>query len=106
MKNSFNITTPDQFKSISCPGNGISIWVTNSRDLYCRLEALANCCVKKFKNFGGLDLDYLTDSSMMKSISRDARKQLKNWDEHYTMQDDRAARQYLAMWVYEYCLYC
>ena len=49
MKNSFNITTPDQFKSISYPGNSISIWVTNSRDLYCRLEALANCCLKKFK---------------------------------------------------------
>lgn len=103
MKTNFNITTPEQFKSMSANGNGISIWVTNSRDLYCRLEALADCCVKKFKQFGGLDMGYLTDFSILRAITRDARKQLREWDEVYTMQDDRQAREYLAYWVYEYC---
>lgn len=104
MKTNYNITTPEQFKSMSAEGNGISIWVTNSRDLYCRLEALADCCVKKFKKFGGLDMGYLTESSVMKGITRDARKQLRKWDEVYSMEDDRQARKYLALWVYEYCL--
>lgn len=105
MKTNYIITTPEEFKKMSPQGNGISIYVTNSRDLYCRLEALANCCLKKFKKLGGLDMEYLTDSSVMKSISRDARKQLREYDEHYTMQDDRRAREYLAYWVYEFCLF-
>lgn len=50
-------------------------------------------------------MEYLTDSSIMKSITRDARKQLRGWDEVYSMQDDRQAREYLAFWVYEYCLF-
>lgn len=102
----FNITTPDQFRTMSASGNGISIWVVNSRDLYYRLEALAECCQKKFAKFGGLDMDYLTNSSTMKSITRDARKQLRNMDEIHTMQEDQDARKYLALWVYEYCLFC
>ena len=101
----YSITTPEQFKSMSAQSNGISIWVVNSRDLYCRLEALAECCKKKFKKFGGLDMDYLTNSSTMKAISRDARKHLKEWDEFYTMQEDQDARKYLAIWIYEYCLF-
>lgn len=101
----FNITTPDQFKGMTASGNGISIWVVNSRDLYCRLEALAECCKKKFNKFGGLDMEYLTNSSTMKAISRDARKELREWDETYTMQEDQDARKYLALWVYEYCLF-
>lgn len=101
----YNLTTPEQFKKMTPQGNGISVWVTNSRDLYCRLESLAECCRKKFNKLGGLDMEYLTDSSVMKSITRDARKQLKEWDEVYNMQDDRQAREYLAFWVYEYCLF-
>lgn len=101
----FNITTPDQFRSMSSASNGISMWVVNSRVLYCRLEALAECCKKKFNKFGGLDLEYLTNSSTMKAISREARKELKIWGETYTMQEDQNARKYLALWVYEYCLF-
>lgn len=101
----FNITTPEQFKSFTPQGNGISIYVTNSRDLYVRLESLAECCKKKFIKFGGLDMEYLTDSSVLRSITREARKQLQQFDEVYNMQDDRQAREYLAFWVYEYCLF-
>lgn len=101
----FNITTPNQFKSMNADGNAISIWVVNSRNLYCRLEALAECCKKKFNKFGGLDMDYLTNSSTMKAITREARKELAKWDEFHTMQEDQEARKYLAIWVYEYCLF-
>lgn len=101
----YNITTPDQFKSMNADGNGISIWVVNSRALYCRLEWFAECCKKKFKKFGGLDMEYLTNSSTMKAITRDARKQLAKWDEIHTMKEDQDARKYLAIWVYEYCLF-
>ena len=101
----FNITTPEQFRCMNSAGNGISVLVVNSRDLYCRLEALAECCKKKFNKFGGLDVEYLTNSSTMKAISRDARKELKKWAETYTMQEDQDARKYLALWVYEYCLF-
>lgn len=101
----FNITTPDQFRTMSASGNGISIWVVNSRSLYCRLESLAECCKKKFSKFGGLDLEYLTNSSTMKAITRDARKELAKWDEIHTMQEDQESREYLALWVYEYCLF-
>lgn len=105
MKTNYTITTPQEFKKMNPQGNGISIWVTNSRDLYCRLEALAELCKKHFKKFGGLDLDYLTESSTMRSITREARKQLRQWDEVYSIADDRQARAYLACWVYEFCMF-
>lgn len=105
MKTNYTITTPEEFKKMSPQGNGISIWVTNNSDLYERLEALAECCKKKFKKFGGLDMDYLIESSTMRKITRDARKQLRLWNEVYSIPEDRQAREYLAYWVYEFCLF-
>lgn len=103
---SFSIITPEQFSTIATPnGNGISVWVLNSRDLYFRLESLCNCCKKQFNKFGGLDYLYLVNSSTLKAITRDARKQLANMGEYYRMQDDMTARVYLAYYVFEWCIY-
>ena len=106
MKKSFNITTPARVEEIrkATNSNGISIYVENSRDLYLRLEALSKCCLKHFKKYGGLDIDYLANSSTMKAITRDARKELLNYDERHTMQEDATARVVLAVSVYDYCV--
>jgi hypothetical protein len=102
----FNITTSSEFFKMSTPaGNGLSIYIVNTYELYCRLDALTECCRKKFKKFGGLDLGYLADSSTLKSITRDARKQLAKFGESWTMQDDRQAREFLAYQCYENCLF-
>lgn len=82
--------------------NGISIFVDNRRPLFCRLEALCNSCVKAWKKYGGLDEIRLQESSTLKSITRDARKTLIKYGEHYTMQDDLQARRNLVLYIYNY----
>ena len=100
----FNITTKADFNGVSAKGNFISDLVENDRDIYSKFEALANMCDKKFEKFGGLDLSYLAGSSMLKSITREARRVLlREWDQPSTMEDDMDARKYLAERIMERC---
>ena len=57
---------------------------------------------KQFKKYGGVDLDYLLDSSTLKAITREARKALAKYGEHYTMQEDKEARAALVVSVWDY----
>lgn len=88
-----------------CGGNNLSLYVENVTDLYLTFEWLQNACIKKYKKFGGLDLELLVNSSTMKQITRNARKYAARYDERYTMQDDLQARRRLARVIFETCEY-
>jgi len=106
MKN-YTITTSETLKDWTSANNvnanGISIWVENRQSLYIWFENLCKACTKKFAKYGGLDLDYLSNCSTLKAITRQARKELSKIGESYTMQEDASARKYLAVAVFEYC---
>ncbi len=87
---------------INRESNAISIYIDNNRPLYCRLEALCKQCIKAWKKYGGLDEIRLQESSILKSITRDARKELLKYGERYTMEDDRQARRNLVFYIYDY----
>ena len=102
----FTITTPANFKdwknNHNTNGNGIDLFVENNYNTYARFEWLCNCCLKQFKKYGGLDLDYLLNSSILKDITRGARKALAKYGEQYTMQEDKDARAALVVSVWDY----
>ena len=104
------ITTPDTLNTWTAAhaeqienGSRLSLYVENVSDIYTQFEWLCACCLKKFRKFGGLDLDYLKESATLKAITRAARKYAAKYGEHYTMDEDRAARAYLAASVFDYC---
>lgn len=105
----YNVTTRDTFNawkvSNNADGNGISLYVENGCKLYCIFEQLQNQCIKAFQRFGGLDLDYLTNCSSLKAITRAARQRLAGDGESWTMDDDRQARAALARHIFETCEY-
>ncbi len=109
MAKHFNIITPDNYGKWSSSqgatdaGRNLFIYVQNVRDLYCAFEGLQNCCIKQFKRNGGLDLDYLVESSTLKRISRAARKYAAGYGENYGMNADKAARIELAKDIYNTC---
>ncbi len=109
MAKHFNIIKPANFASWSNSqgatdaGRNLFIYVHNVRDLYCAFEGLQNCCLKQFKRHGGLDLNYLVESSTLKRISRAARKFAASFGEYYDMEADRAARIELAKDIYNTC---
>lgn len=107
MKKSFNITTPEEIDEMfkKMKSNEISIYVMNQSELYCKLETLCKMCVKKFKKYNGLDINYLANCSTMKAITRTARHELLNYDKRQTMLEDEEARNTLALYVHDYCKY-
>lgn len=106
----YTITTPETFKSWKAAnaeqieiGRRLSLYVENVYDIYTQFEWLCACCLKQFRKRGGLDLDYLKESSTMKAITRAARKYAAEYGERYTMDEDRAARAYLAASIFDHC---
>lgn len=69
------------------------------------LDWLAGCCLKQYKKHGGLDLDYLADSSTLKSITRQARQKTAVYGRGawFSMAEDLKARQYLAAGIFQRC---
>lgn len=98
----FNITRPEHVdawrESAGAPrtANDLALCVVNDWNIYRSYSWLLNCCLKQFRKFGGLDLDYLRDSSHLKAITREARKRYGG-----DMEDDREARGFLAGHVLE-----
>ena len=86
-------------------GRVLFVTVQNCRDLYCMFEALQNQCSKAWKKYAGLDLSYLSNCSIMKSITRAARKWCARFGEFHTMQEDAAARILLALDIFDTCKY-
>ena len=107
MKHSENLTTRETLCNYSYTSNGLSITVLNSRDLYCRLEALCISVSKIAKRAGGLDMSIIENSSTLKAITRSARKRCnEGWGEVWTMDDDKAARKHLAYYIAEFAFNC
>ena len=107
MKHSENLTTRETLCDYNYTSNGLSITVLNSRDLYCRLEALCISVSKRAKRAGGLDMSIIENSSILKDITRSARKMCREkWDEVWTMDDDREARKHLAYYIAEFAFNC
>lgn len=107
MKKSDNLTTRETLCNYSYNSNGLSITVLNSRNLYCRLEALAISVAKIAKRAGGLDMEIIENCSSLKSITRSARQMcLREWDEVWTMDQDREARRHLAYYIAEFAFNC
>ena len=107
MKQSANLTTRETLSNYAYSSNGLSITVLNSRDLYCRLEALCMSVAKIAKKAGGLDMAIIENCSSLKSITRAARQMcLKEWDEVWTMEDDRNTRKHLAYYIAEFAFNC
>lgn len=107
MKQSNNLTTRETLCNYSYNSNGLSITVLFSRDLYCRLEALCISIAKIAKRAGGLDMSIIENCSSLKAITRAARQMcLKEWNEVWTMEDDREARKHLAYYIAEFAFYC
>lgn len=63
-------------------------------------ESLCRMCRKHYTKHGGLDLGYLSGSSMLKSMTREARRHLAG---DYGMDADRQARYALAGDILEWC---
>lgn len=103
----YNVTTPETFNAWkvanNADSNGLSAYVENNCELYCIFEQLQNQCIKAFRRFAGLDLDYLTNSGALKAITRAARQRLAGFGESWTMDDDRQARAALARHIFETC---
>ena len=74
--------------------------VLNDRQIYIEYEKLCAMCRKQYARHGGLDLGYLTDSSMLKSITRAARRRV---DGGASMDADKQARYELAGDILESC---
>lgn len=84
-------------------GNNIRLYAMNDRDAYCNLEWLANCVAKKAKRLGYVDEAKLYDSSVMKTITRDIRKEYgTGYGDTFTMADDRSGRYELLEHIYEH----
>ena len=80
--------------------------IDNTFNIWRSFEWLGNCCRKAFKKYGGLDLGYLSNCSVLKTITREARKYDKtNGGGGFTMAEDRAARIALAgrLWFECFC---
>ncbi len=95
--------TLDAWNGGASENSNLVIYVRNVEELYLQFEWLCNCCAKKFRKSGGLDLDYLKNSSTMKSITRAARKYAAQYGEYFTMEEDAAARAALCYDVIDYC---
>lgn len=86
-------------------GRAVVLVVENDQKIYVLYEQLAGACRKAWKKYGGLDLQYLSNCSVLRAITRAARR----WESHcngfVTMADDRAARVCLARRIWEEWLY-
>lgn len=107
MKKSNNLTTRETLCNYSYSSNGLSITVLNSRELYYRLESLCLSVAKIAKKAGGLDMSIIENCSSLKAITRAARQMcLKEWDEVWTMEQDKEARKHLAFYIAEFAFNC
>lgn len=107
MKASDNLTTRETLCNYSYKSNGLSITVLNSRNLYCRLEALCMSIAKIAKRAGGVDMNIIENCSSLKAITRAACQMcLREWDEVWTMDDDKEARKHLAYYIAEFAFNC
>lgn len=78
--------------------------VENVRDIFCEYERLCGMCLKQYRKHGGLDMLYLSESSMLKTITRTARRRLANEGAgRIAMTDDQSARKVLALHIFEWC---
>ena len=82
-------------------GFSLIIVVENIENIYRQYENLGRMCQKAYKKYGGLDLDYLANCSILKSITRAARVFDNTHGGRLNMAEDRAARVALAgrLWL-------
>ena len=73
-------------------------------DIYVEYERLCGMCLKQYRKHGGLDMVYLSESSILKNITRMARRRLADEGAgRIAMTDDQSARRVLARHIYEWC---
>ena len=78
-------------------GNVITIYATNSREIYSVYECLRNCVRKRMKRGAACTVEHLAECATMKKIVRESAKLVQEFDGYTpTNEDKRAARYELA----------